>query len=251
MPRNFISIAALLVCGLSFQAAADEVQVAVAANFAVPMQQIAADFEKDTGHKARLAFGGTGKLYAQIANGAPFAILLAADDTTPEKLEKDGLGVAGSRFTYAIGKLVLWSSKAGYVDEQGEVLTKGNFAHLAIANPKLAPYGVAATETLRALKRLEAVQPKLVTGENIAQTYQFVASGNAELGFVALSQVMKDGRIADGSGWIVPESLYQPIRQDAVLLENGKQQAAALALMQYLRGEKASALIRSFGYEIR
>ena len=251
MPRNFISIAALLVCGLSFQAAADEVQVAVAANFAVPMQQIAADFEKDTGHKARLAFGGTGKLYAQIANGAPFAILLAADDTTPEKLEKDGLGVAGSRFTYAIGKLVLWSSKAGYVDEQGEVLTKGNFAHLAIANPKLAPYGVAATETLRALKQLEAVQPTLVTGENIAQTYQFVASGNAELGFVALSQVMKDGRIADGSGWIVPESLYQPIRQDAVLLENGKQQAAALALMQYLRGEKASALIRSFGYEIR
>ena len=153
MPRNFISIAALLVCGLSFQAAADEVQVAVAANFAVPMQQIAADFEKDTGHKARLAFGGTGKLYAQIANGAPFAILLAADDTTPEKLEKEGLGVAGSRFTYAIGKLVLWSSKAGYVDEQGEVLTKGDFVHLAIANPKLAPYGVAATETLRALKR--------------------------------------------------------------------------------------------------
>ena len=229
---------------------ADEVQVAVAANITVPMQTIAADFEQDTGHKALLAFGGTGKFYAQIRNGAPFEVFLAADDTTPAKLEKDGAGVPGSRFTYAIGKLVLWSSQAGYVDEQGDVLNKGEFAHLALANPKLAPYGAAAIETLTALKLLGTVQPKLVMGENIAQAYQFVASGNAELGFVALSQVMQDGKIGEGSAWVVPNDLYQPIRQDAVLLEAGKDKPAALALMQYLRGDKANAVIRSFGYEI-
>ena len=229
---------------------ADEVQVAVAANFTAPMQKIAAEFEKDTGHKAQLAFGSTGKFYAQIRNGAPFEILLAADDTTPEKLEKEGAAVAGSRFTYAIGKLALWSSKAGFVDDKGEVLKKGEFKHVSIANPKLAPYGAAAIETLTALKLLDAIQPKFVQGENIAQTHQFVATGNAELGFVALSQVMKDGKISEGSGWIVPSSLHQPIRQDAVLLTNGKGKPAAEALMKYLAGEKAKAVIQSFGYAL-
>ncbi len=239
-----------LALATSFVANADEVQVAVAANFTAPMQRIAADFEKDTGHKVQLAFGSTGKLYAQIRNGAPFEILLAADDTTPEKLEKEGAGVAGSRFTYAIGKLVLWSSQPGVVDDKGDVLKKGDFKHVAIANPKLAPYGAAAIETLAALKLLDAIQPRFVQGENIAQTHQFVATGNAELGFIALSQVMKDGKIAAGSAWIVPASLHQPIRQDAVLLDKGNGKAAAEALMKYLRSDQAAAVITSFGYAL-
>ena len=247
MFRNTAFILALLGSALAH---ADEVQVAVAANFTAPMQKIAAEFEKDTGHKTQLAFGATGKFYAQIKNGAPFEILLAADDTTPEKLEKEGAAVAGSRFTYAIGKLVLWSSKAGFVDGKGEILKKGEFKHISIANPKLAPYGQAAIETLTALKLLDAIQPKFVQGESIAQTHQFVASGNAELGFVALSQVMKDGRIAEGSGWIVPPELHQPIRQDAVLLEKGKGKPAAQALMKYLGSDKAKAVIQSFGYAL-
>jgi molybdate transport system substrate-binding protein len=246
MSRKLLLVVSLLVSTPLF---ADEIQVAVAANFTAPMQKIAAEFEKDTGHKAQLAFGATGKFYAQIKNGAPFEILLAADDTTPQKLEKEGVGVANSRFTYAIGKLVLWSAKAGYVDDKGEVLKKGEFAHLSIANPKLAPYGAAAIETLTALKLLDAIQPRFVQGENISQAHQFIATGNAELGFVALSQVMKDGRISQGSGWIVPASLHQPIRQDAVLLENGKGKPAAAALMNYLSGDKARAIIKSFGYE--
>ena len=242
----------LLIAALSFfcdLATAAEVQVAVAANFTAPMQKIAAEFEKDTGHKVQLAFGATGKFYAQIKNGAPFEILLAADDETPARLEKEGAGVAGSRFTYAVGKLVLWSAKADFVDDQGEILKKGNFKHVSIANPKLAPYGQATVETLTALKLLDAIQPKFVQGENIAQTHQFIATGNAELGFVALSQVMKDGKIAEGSAWVVPASLHQPIRQDAVLLENGKDKPAASALLKYLGGEKSKAIIKSYGYE--
>ena len=235
---------------VSSVALADDIAVAVAANFTAPMQKIAAEFEKDTGHKAQLSFGATGKFYAQIQNGAPFEILLAADDTTPEKLEKEGAAVAGSRFTYAIGRLVLWSAKAGYVDDAGEVLKKGDFAHLSIANPKLAPYGQAAIESLTALKLLDAVQSKFVQGENIAQTYQFAASGNAELGFIALSQVMKEGKIGEGSAWLVPQDLHQPIRQDAVLLANGKEKPAAAALLQYLANEKSKAIIKSYGYDL-
>ena len=231
-------------------ASADEVQVAVAANFTAPMQKIAAEFEKDTGHKALLSFGATGKFYAQIKNGAPFQVFLAADDKTPAKLEAEGDTVPGSRFTYAIGTLVLWSAKPGFVDDKGEVLKKGDFKHISIANPKLAPYGQAAVETLTALKLLDTLQPKFVTGENISQTHQFAATGNAELGFVALSQVMKDGKISEGSGWIVPSSLHQPIRQDAVLLTNGKGKPAAEALMKYLGSDKAKAVITSFGYAL-
>jgi len=231
-------------------ACADEVQVAVAANFTAPMQKIAVEFEKDTGHKAQLSFGSTGKLYAQIRNGAPFEVMLAADQKTPAKLEKEGAGIAGSRFTYAIGKLVLWSPKPGYIDEKGEILAKGDFKHLSITNPKLAPYGAAAIDTLTSLKLIETVQPRFVQGENIAQTYQFVATGNAELGFVALSQVMKDGKIGEGSVWVVPSSQYQPIRQDAILLTTGKDNAAAAALLKYLTGDKAKAVITSYGYAI-
>lgn len=245
--RLFSLVAALI---LSATARADQIQVAVAANFTAPMKQIAAEFEKDTGHKVQLAFGATGKFYAQIKNGAPFDVLLAADDATPARLEAEGAAAAGSRFTYATGKLVLWSAKPGGVDDKGEVLKKNEFKHLSIANPKLAPYGAAAVEALTALKLLDAVQPKFVQGENIAQTHQFIVTGNAELGFVALSQVMKDGKIGEGSAWIVPSTLYQPIRQDAVILDKGKDKPAAEALMKYLKGDKARTVIRSYGYEI-
>ena len=241
--------AALTLVLCTLPAHADDVQVAVAANFTAPAKRIAAGFEKATGHKALLAFGATGKFYAQIRNGAPFEVFLAADDETPARLEQEGATVTGSRFTYAIGTLVLWSPAPDRVDAQGEVLRKGGFAHLSIANPRLAPYGTAAMEVIAALKLTDALQPKLVQAENIAQAYQFVASGNAELGFVAASQVMQDGRIAAGSAWIVPPALHAPIRQDAVILERGKGKPAAEAWMKYLKGDAAKAIIRAHGYQ--
>ena len=248
--KHTASALATLFTLLSSPASADEIQVAVAANFTVPMQKIAADFEKESGHKVQLVAGSTGKFYAQIKNGAPFEILLAADDETPLKLEKEGAAVAGSHFTYAIGKLVLWSVKPGFIDDKGEVLRKGEFKHLSLANPKLAPYGAAGIETLTALKLIDAVQPKIVQAENITQAQQYIATGNAELGFVALSQVIKDGKIGEGSAWIVPKELYTPIRQDAVLLDKGRGKAAPQALLKYLQGEKARSVILSFGYAL-
>lgn len=230
---------------------AGEVQVAVAANFTEPAKQIAAEFTRDTGHLAKLSFGSTGKFYTQITNGAPFEMLLAADDSTPARLEREGHAVNGSRFTYAVGTLVLWSSKATFVDAGGEVLKSGRFNKLSIANPKTAPYGAAAVETLKKLNLLEAVQPKFVQGENISQTLQFVSTGNADLGFVALSQVFQDGRITGGSAWIVPAEMHDPILQDAVILKRGENNPAAGALQAYLKGDKARAIIRRFGYAIR
>lgn len=214
------------------------------------MQKIATAFEQDTGHKAILAFGSTGKFYAQIKNGAPFQALLAADDETPARLEREGLGVGGTRFTYAIGRLVLWSRQPGLVDDKGNVLRSGKVVRIALADPKLAPYGAAAVDVLNGLGLMPALAPKLVQGENIAQTYQFVATGNAELGFVALSQVFADGKLTQGSAWAVPAGLHAPIRQDAVVLATGKDNAAAAALMAYLRTDKARAIIRSFGYDL-
>ncbi|MCO7516463.1 molybdate ABC transporter substrate-binding protein [Pseudomonas guariconensis] len=229
---------------------ADEVQVAVAANFTAPIQAIAKDFEKDTGHKLVAAYGATGQFYAQIKNGAPFEVFLAADDTTPAKLEQEKQIVPGSRFTYAIGTLALWSAKPGYVDDKGEVLKKNEYRHLSIANPKTAPYGLAATQVLDKLQLTEATKAKLVEGQNITQAFQFVSTGNAELGFVALSQIYKDGKVQSGSAWIVPAELHEPIRQDAVILDKGKDNPAAKALVDYLKGPKAAALIKSYGYEI-
>ena len=226
----------------------DEVQVAVAANFTAPIQALAKDFEKDTGHKLVAAFGATGQFYAQINNGAPFEVFLAADDSTPAKLEAEHRTVPGSRFTYAIGTLALWSAKDGFVDDKGEVLEQGTYRHLSIANPKTAPYGLAATQVLDTLKLTEATRGKLVEGQNITQAYQFVATGNAELGFVALSQIYQDGQVKEGSAWIVPAALYEPIRQDAVLLEKGKDQAAAKALLAYLKGPQAAAVLKAYGY---
>lgn len=235
---------------VSWPCHAAEVSVAVAANFAAPMQRIAAAFEQETGHKAVLSFGSSGNLYAQIRHGAPFEILLSADSQTPEKLESEGMGLAGTRFTYAIGTLVLWSKQPGLVDEKGEILRSGKLERLAIANPKLAPYGVAAMQTLAQLGVLSSVQPKLVLGENISQAYQFVASENAPLGLVALSQVMLEGRIAQGSAWIVPAKLHAPIAQDAILLVKGRDNPVATALLRYLRSEKAKAIMRSYGYTL-
>jgi len=235
--------------GWVFAAQAGEVSVAVAANFTAPMQKIAPLFEAETGHKAVLAFGSTGRFYAQIKNGAPFDVLLAADDDTPAKLEREGQGVAGTRFTYAIGKLVLWSKQPGLVDDKGDVLKTGKFDKLALADPRLAPYGLAAIETLTRLGLLDSLKPKFVQGENIAQTWQFVATGNAPLGFVALSQVQADGKLKEGSAWVVPAALHTPIRQDALLLTRAKDNPAAAALLQYLRGDKARGIIRAYGYE--
>ena len=235
-----------LKCGFSH---ADEINVAVAANFTEPMKQIAIEFEKSTGHKLNLSFGATGKFYAQIKNGAPFEVLLAADDETPRRLEQENAAVPGSRFTYAIGRLVLWSGRSAIVDDKGTVLKRGGFDHIAIANPRLAPYGAAAVEAMQALGVVDSLSPKFVQGENIAQTWQFVSTGNALLGFVALSQVIgPDGKLKTGSMWLVPENLYAPIRQDAALLEKGRNSAAARALLDYLKGQAAKHVILNFGY---
>ena len=234
---------------LTSQAHADEVSIAVAANFTAPMQKIAAEFEKVSGQKVVAAFGSTGKFYAQIKNGAPFEVLLSADDETPTRLVAESAAVTGTQFTYAIGKLVLWSVRPTVVDAAGEVLQKGAFEHIALADPKLAPYGAAAIQAMKALGVYDALVPKLVTAENITQSYQFISTGNAQLGFVALSQVLKDGKI-EGSAWLVPARLYQPIRQDAVILEKGKGKPAALALIKFLKGDKAKAVIRSYGYDL-
>lgn len=245
------TLAALTIAWLLAAAVrAETVSVAVAANFSAPMQRIAAEFEKDSGHKAELSFGATGKFYAQVRNGAPFEVLLAADEQTPARLVAEGAAVAQSRFTYALGRLALWSARPGFVDAQGEVLAQGRFERLAIANPKTAPYGAAAIAVLGRLGLLDTLKPRFVQGENIAQTQQFVASGNAELGFVALSQVWRDGAFTSGSAWVVPAALHAPLRQDAVLLLPGRGRPAALALLAYLRGAKARAVIRSFGYEL-
>ena len=243
-----VSIVTMLLACMPLVGQAAEVQLAVASNFTAPMRAIAERFERDTGHQLLLAFGSTGKLYAQIHNGAPFDVLLAADDKVPAQLEATGLGVAGTRFTYAIGTLVLWSAREGYVDDQGAVLAQRSFRHLAIANPKTAPYGAAAMATLEKLEQVDSIRGKLVQGENIAQTHQFVASGNAELGFVALSQVLDDGRIRQGSAWIVPAHYHPPIRQDALLLAHGRDNPAARALLDYLRSAAATDVINAYGY---
>jgi molybdate transport system substrate-binding protein len=237
---------ALLLLMLSWSVRAEEVQVAVAANFSAPMQQIATRFEQQSGHKVLLSFGATGKFYAQIKNAAPFDILLAADQATPTRLTLEA--VPATQFTYAIGSLVLWSATPGLVDPHGAVLRQDSFRHLAIASPVEAPYGAAALQTLKSLHLYETLSPKLVEGESIGQAYAFVATGNAELGFVALSQIWEGNAIRSGSAWIVPENLYTPLRQDAVLLRRGEKNPAALALMSYLKSDAAREVMRRFGY---
>ncbi len=229
---------------------AAEAQVAVAANFAEPIKAIAAVLEKTTGHKLQITVGATGRLYAQIRNGAPFDVLLSADTKAPAQLEADGLAQPGSRFTYASGKLVLWSADAARVDAQGAVLKTGGFRKLAMANPKTAPYGVASMEVIDKLGLTAALSPKLVQGESIGQTYNFAFTGNADIAFVALSQVLEGGRLKSGSMWVVPQNLYGPIQQDAVLLKRGANNEAAVALMKLLKSPNIKTLIRSYGYDL-
>ena len=239
-----------LLFALAFATAAQagEVQVAVAANFAGPIAKIGEAFTAATGHVLKVSTGSTGKFYTQIVSGAPFEVLVAADDETPRKLVAENHAVAGTQFTYAIGKLVLWSAQAGLVDSQGAILASDKVKHVAIANPKVAPYGAAALELIKARGLSDALTPKLVTAESIAQAYQFAATGNAELGFVALSQVAVPGKPAVGSYWVVPQNLYGEIRQDAVLLKTGEKNPAARALLDFLRGDAARQTIRDYGY---
>jgi len=246
MRRNFVLIFLQITLLISIQAA--EVTVAVASNFSLPMRKIAAQFEAEFGHKVRLSFGSTGAFYAQIKNGGPFHLLVAADQETPARLEKEGLGLASNRFTYAQGRLVLWSRQAGRVDKEGEILKAGQFQKLALANPKLAPYGVAAMETLHSLSLTEQLKSKFVQGENISQAYQFVETENAQIGFVAMSQVFSEGKLLKGSAWIVPPQLYSPIQQDAILLLAGQKNAVAIELMRYLKTDKAKSVMRAYGY---
>jgi len=213
------------------------------------MKRIAEEFEKGTGHKAVISAGATGKFYAQITNGAPYDVFLSADDETPVKLEKEGFAVPGTRFTYATGRLVLWSANPTLVDDKAAVLVRNDFNRLAIAAPKLAPYGAAAMQVLIKTSRLNLLQPKLVTGGSIGQTYSMVATGNAELGFVAMSQVFEEGQLKSGSAWVVPANLHSPLRQDAVLLARGKANPAALQLLTFLKSGQARAIMNSFGYE--
>jgi molybdate transport system substrate-binding protein len=220
------------------------VRVAVAANFTAAMKRIAAGFERVSGDRVLVSFGSTGSLYAQIRNGAPYDLFLAADERRPRLLEGEGAAVPGSRFTYAVGRLVLWSAQTGLVDRRGAVLGHGSFTHLAIANPKTAPYGAAAEQVLRHLGLWEKLQPRIVRGENIAQTYQFTATGNAQLGMVALSEARNSG----GSRWDIPQNLYTPIRQQAVLLVRGRDNPTARALLAYLKSDAGRRVIHSFGY---
>ena len=243
--QKLLGCCAALVLSTS-PAQADTVAAAVAANFSAPMQAIAPLFAQATGHEAQLSFGATGKFYAQINNGAPFDVLLSADSSTPSKLAAEKKAVAASQITYAQGQLLLWSAQPGYVDGAGAVLKTGTWKHLALANPKLAPYGAAGQEVLQQLG-VDATG-RTVLGENIAQTYQFVASGNAQLGFVAASQVMKDGQLQSGSAGGIPQALYSPIRQDAIVLEHGRNNPAAQALLDYLQTPAARAIMQAYGY---
>ncbi len=250
MKRLHSLLALLLATSFTTFAQAAEVRVAVAANFAQTMKDIAAEFEKDSGHKVSLSQGATGKFYAQISNGAPFELLLSADDETPARLEKEGKAVAGSAFTYAIGRLVLWSPDPKLVEPGGAVLKTDSFRFLSIANAKVAPYGRAAVQTMQKLGVLSRIEPRVVQGESITQTFQFVSSGNAQLGFVALSQVWESGKLRSGSAWLVPEEMHESLRQDAVLLNPGKDSPAARALLAYLKSDKAKKIIERYGYRL-
>jgi molybdate transport system substrate-binding protein len=231
-------------------ALAGEAQVAVAANFAEPMRAIAAVLQKTTGHTLKVTLGATGNLYAQIRNGAPFDVLLAADTKTPEKLEAEGLSQPGSRFTYATGKLVLWSADPSRVDAQGNILKSPNLGKVAYANPRIAPYGAAAAQVMDRMGITAALSPRLVQGESIGQTFHFVYTGNADVGFVAMSQVLEGGKLKSGSMWVIPQNLYDPIAQGVVVLQRASGNEAAQALVTLLKSPNIKALIRSYGYDL-
>ena len=240
----------MLVAIAHASAFAAEAQVAVAANFAEPIKAIAAVLEKTTGHTLKVSTGASGAFYTQIKNGAPFDVFLSADNERPEMLEKDGLAQPGTRFTYATGKLVLWSADASKVDSNGDVLKSPTLGKVAYANPKTAPYGAAAMQVVQKLGLGASITPKLVQGESIGQAFNFVKTGNAEVGFVALSQVLHGGRLKEGSVWVIPQANYDLIRQDAVLLKRGTGNEAAQALLKLLQSPNIKDLIRSYGYDL-
>ena len=246
--KSGLAAAVLLAAGWSQQVSAGQVTVAVASNFTMPMKALAAQFRQQSGHQLTLAYGSSGKIFAQLNHGAPFDVFLSADQDKPLALELAGLTQAGSRFTYAIGALALWSPRPGGLLTSADVLKKDN-GRVAIANPKLAPYGAAAMTTLEGLGLYQQLGNKLVRGENIAQTYQFVASGNVAWGFVALSQVMQNGQLREGSAWPVPVELHQPIRQDGVVLKSAADNPAAADFVAFLKSDTARAMIRDFGYQ--
>ncbi|TCP61556.1 molybdate transport system substrate-binding protein [Rhodovulum bhavnagarense] len=239
-------IAAFLVaCAFCGPVRAGETIAAVAANFTEAAKEIGAAFTQATGHDVIYSFGPTGQLYTQITQDAPFEVFLAADQARPELAEAEGYAAPGSRFTYAVGQLVLWSADAGLIDGTSAALEAGEFTHVAIANPQTAPYGAAAVEVMKALAVHDDLAPKIVQGKSISQTHQFATTGNAELGFVALSQVIADEA---GSRWVIPQEMYSPIRQDAVLLEKGARNEAATAYIDFLKGPEARTIIAKYGY---
>ena len=243
----FVLAAAALMLGAAPVFAADT-QVAVAANFTAPAKEIAAAFTAKTGHHAILSFGSSGQFYTQISHGAPFDVFLSADPDRPKRAEQDGYGIPGSRFTYALGRIVLWSTTPGLVDDNGAVLSRGTFNKLSIADPAVAPYGVAAVQTMKKLGVYPRLQSKIVKGSSITQAYDFVHTGAAEVGFVALSQVIND---PTGSRWLVPATDYAPIDQQAILLWTGDKNPAARAFIAFLKGPEARQIIKSYGYEVR
>ena len=242
------AFAGLVIAFAAAAASAEPVPVAVAANFTEPAKEIAAAFKAATGEEAVLSFGASGQFYSQITHGAPYQVFLSADVERTQKVEQDGLGVPGTRFVYATGKLVLYSKTPGLMDRRGAVLRGDRFQKLSIADPAAAPYGTAAIQTLTKLGLYEALKPRIVQGASIAQAFQFVATGAAELGFVALSQVIdKPG----GSRWLVPESLHAPIEQGAVLLATGDKNPAARKFLAFLNSPQAKTIIRKYGYGVR
>ncbi len=236
---------AILLLTTPLSSTADQILVATASNFRDAMEALVNRFEQQSSHSVVPIYGSTGKHYAQIINGAPYDAFFAADRSRPERLERDGASVRGSRFTYAVGTLVLWSPREGYVDAQGKVLRTGGYRHLAIANPDLAPYGMAAMETLQHLGLWPETQPRLVLGENIGQAFLFVRSGNAELGLVAWSQLLSTASDKEGSLWRVPETYHRPIEQQAVLISDTE---ATRAFMSFIRGKEADRIIQAHGY---
>lgn len=243
-------IIGLLLSVFPFFVSAAEVHVAAASNFTQPLEKLSAKFAQDTGHKVILSYGATGKISTQITNGAPFQVFLSADQEHPKKLIQSRKAVAGTESTYAIGKLVLWSPQLKDIGPRAEALKLGQFKHLSIANPKLAPYGQAAKETLEKMGLWEKFRSRVVLGENITQAYQFVSTGNAELGFIALSQIKQDGKNPEGSFWVVPQSRYSAIKQDVVLLEKGKDNPAAKQFLEFLKSDQAKKIIEKYGYEL-
>lgn len=240
-----------LICGAAaFPAAAAEVRVAAASNFAAPLERLAVLFQKESGHTLKINPGSSGKLSARIRKGEAFDVFLSADEETPKRLMQEGLAVGGSRFVYATGRLVLWSVQPDMVDENGAILNKGSFAKLAIANPRFSPYGIAAQETLTKLIMWNAIQRKLDKGDDLTETYQLAATERADLAFIALSQVMRGGKVREGSWWLVPSTMHNPIRQSAVLLSGARDMPAAKAFLVFLKSAKAASIMRGFGYEL-